>query len=71
MRVPDPSLIDAFWRTIEMDDEFASEIAEVARQCAQDGNEPLSIALSNMARNHRIRGMESRAKLAALTGEQV
>ena len=59
-------LMDAFLRCIVVDEGFAGEMAEVAYQCEKDGNQAVAAALRNISRNHRIRGMESRAQIAAL-----
>jgi hypothetical protein len=59
-------LMDVFLRCIAVDDDFAHEIAVAARQCGRDGNHAVANALMSISRNHRIRGMEGRAQLAAL-----
>ena len=60
-------LMGAFLRCIAVDEEFAREIAEIADQCGEDGNRVVAAAMRNVSRNHRIRGMESRAWIAAFT----
>lgn len=62
-------LMDAFLRCVMVDEGFADEIAEVARQCGRDGNHGVAATLMNISRNHRIKGMESRAKLVAFEQE--
>jgi hypothetical protein len=58
-------LMDAFLRCIVIDEDFANEIAVVARQCERDGNQGVAATLMSISRNHLIRGMEGRAQLAA------
>ena len=63
------NLMDAFMRCISVDEEFASQIANAAQGCERDGNHGVAAALLKISRNHRIKSMESRAKLVALTQE--
>lgn len=60
-------LLGAFFRCIEMDEEFASELADAADRCERAGNHDVAATMRRISRNHRIRGMEHRATLAALT----
>lgn len=59
-------LLDALFRCIVTDEGFAREVAEIAERCERDGNHAVAAAMRNISRNHRIRGMESRANLAAV-----
>lgn len=69
MREDHRTLEDAFFRCIGIDEEFAGELAGVADRCEQDGNHVVAATIRRISRNHRIRGMEHRATLAALMSE--
>ena len=69
MRNSQRDLMETFFRCIKVDEEFAHEVAEVAERCGRDGNHSVATAMRNISRNHRIRGMEQRAKLAVVEGQ--
>ncbi|MCJ2139977.1 hypothetical protein [Methylobacterium sp. E-066] len=63
------NLMDAYLRCIVIDEGFAREIAAIADECVRDRNHAVAKTMRDISRNHRIRGMESRAQIAALKAE--
>lgn len=61
--------MNAFLECIVMDEEFAREIAEIADRCEHGGAHNIAAAMRNVSRNHRIRGIEGRAQIAALVAQ--
>lgn len=60
-------LIDALLHGIAQDEDFARELAELAFLLEQDGNSTTARGMLDLSSRHRIKGIEARAKIAALS----
>ena len=67
MREATLDLIRAIIVGIAADEALADEAARVARMCDDEGVSASANAMRAIARNHRIRVMEARGRLAVLT----
>ena len=64
------NLVDAFFRCIWVDEEFAEELAQIAHRCELDGNPFVAASLRNIGCNHWTEGMEGLATLAVLPAQR-
>lgn len=60
------SLRDELLRAIVVDEGIAREFAEIAYACRQSGGLQTAEGILGLARHHRVKAMEARARVAAL-----
>ena len=59
-------LMDELLRAIVADEGIAREFAEIAHACRQAGGRQTADGFLNLARHHRVKALEARARAAAL-----
>ena len=60
------SLIEELLRAIVIEEGVARECAEIAHTCREEGGHEIAGGIQSLARHHRVRAMEARARVAAL-----
>ena len=63
----DGQLAGALARGVILDEGFARELAEIADVLRRDGHQACADGMLRLCHHHRIRAMESRGNLAALS----